>query len=141
MGAHSEDGVVTQATLVMVYNADGGVFAALTDAVHKLVSPATYPCSLCAVSYGAVTMRHEWRDYLASLPIPRRFHHRDDFARAWPGLQIDLPAILLDRGGEGPDILIGAAELDRLESASALIAAVDGALMEHLSFRRPNITA
>ena len=51
--------------LVIVYNADAGLAAALFDAVHKVVAPATYPCSLCAVTYGALTMRPQWRRYLA----------------------------------------------------------------------------
>lgn len=111
-------------TLIMVYNADGGVFAALSDAVHKLVSPATYPCSLCAVSYGALAMRGEWRAFLDSLPMAKRFHHRDDFRAAWPGLDIALPAILMQRGHAPPALLLDAATLDALPDLAALIAAV-----------------
>lgn len=127
MGDAARHGRVT-ATLLFVYNADEGVVAALGDAVHKLVSPATYPCSLCAVSYGAVRMRPAWRAFLAGLPFDKRFHHRPDFRRAYPALaDVALPAILLD-SGEGPRVLLDASTLDRIGTFDALIAALGQAL-------------
>lgn len=114
--------------LIFVYNADDGPLAALFDAAHKLVSPATYPCSLCAVTYGAVAMRRAWKDYLAALPQETRFYHRQGFARAHPALRaLPLPAILIDRGA-GPEILIDAATLDMLPDLAALIALLDARL-------------
>ena len=116
------------ATLLIVYNADEGLFAALGDAVHKAVSPDTYPCSLCAITYGAVRMRPEWRRYLKSLPYEVRFHHRPDFHRAHPSLaQLSLPAILLDEGS-GPRVLLDAATLQRVSDVGGMIAALDRAL-------------
>ena len=116
------------ATLLIVYNAEEGLFAALGDAVHKAVSPDTYPCSLCAVSYGAVRMRPEWRAHLKALPYEVRFHHRPDFRRAYPGLaDLPLPAILLD-DGEGPRVLLDAAALDGVRGVDGLVAALDEAL-------------
>ena len=47
--------------LIFVYNADGGRLAGLQDMFHKILSPATYSCSLCAVTYGATSMRPEWQ--------------------------------------------------------------------------------
>jgi hypothetical protein len=115
-------------TLVFVYNAADGVFAAIGDAVHKVVSPETYPCSLCAITYGAVSMRPEWRAYLKSLPYEVRFHHRPDFRQAFPALAgLPLPAILLDRGA-GPEPLLGAAALDGTDDVQELIARLGAAL-------------
>lgn len=114
--------------LLIVYNAEEGLFAAIGDAVHKAVSPGTYPCSLCAVSYGAVRMRPEWRAYLKALPYEVRFHHRPDFRRAYPALaDLPLPAILLDEGA-GPRVLVGANALDRVSDVEELIAAMKAAL-------------
>jgi len=114
--------------LIFVYNADDGVIAALFDAAHKLVSPGTYACSLCAVTYGAVSMRRAWKDYLAALPLQKRFYHRQSFARAYPALAgLALPAVLIDHGA-GPEPLIPAAELDALPDLAALIALLDARL-------------
>lgn len=115
--------------LILVYNADGGLLNAVKDAVHKIASPATYPCSLCALTYGWVSMRDRWRRFLASLPIGKVFHHRDDFALAFPGLDVALPAILLAAGEGPPRVLINAPEIDALPDLQALIALVEERLV------------
>lgn len=116
-------------TLIFVYNADEGVIAALGDALHKLLSPATYPCSLCAVSYGAVRMRPAWAAYLRALPYATRFHHRPDFRRDHPALAtLPLPAILLEEEGGGPRVLVDAATLNAIGDVAGLIAALEAAL-------------
>lgn len=116
---------IPQPRLICVYNADGGVLKALKDAAHKIAAPATYPCSLCALTYGWVSMRSEWRRFLGSLPHAKVFHHRDDFALAFEGLQVALPAILLDEGKIPPRMLVSATELDALPGLEALIALVE----------------
>lgn len=110
--------------LILVYNADGGWLNALKDAVWKVARPATYPCSLCALTYGWVSMHGRWRRFLARLPQAKVFHHRDDFARAFPGLSVPLPAILLGEGDAPPVVLVSAEELDSLSGLDALIALV-----------------
>jgi hypothetical protein len=79
--------------LVFVYNADGGRLAGLKDMFHKILFPATYPCSLCAITYGATSMRPEWREFIKILPVPVDFLHRDEFERTYPqGGKPQLPA-------------------------------------------------
>lgn len=115
-------------TLLFVYNADEGVFAAIGDAVHKVVSPDTYPCSLCAITYGALRMRPEWRAYLKSLPYEVRFHHRPDFRRAYPAFSVTLPAILFVEDDALPRVIVDAATLDRVRSLQELIAILESSL-------------
>ncbi|ANY21293.1 hypothetical protein A6F68_02804 [Tsuneonella dongtanensis] len=115
--------------LLMVYNADGGVFAMVSDAVHKVLSPDTYPCSLCMITYGAVSMKREWRVYLERLPARVTFHHRDDFAAAWPGARFELPVILRESGGQ-LSMLVSASELDAVETVEQLSALVDARLAQ-----------
>jgi len=110
--------------LILVYNADSGVLNALKDAIWKVARPSTYPCSLCALTYGWVAMHGRWRRFMTDLPHQKVFHHRDDFAQAFPGHAIALPAILLAEGEHSPRVLIGAAELDALPDLDALIALV-----------------
>lgn len=114
-----------QPRLILVYNADSGLLNAVKDAVWKVVRPATYPCSLCALTYGWVSMRGCWRRFLDRLPHDKVFHHKDDFAAAYPGVTIPLPAILIAYPGQAPDILVAAAELDALPDLDALIALVE----------------
>ena len=70
--------------LVFVYNADGGRLAGLKDMFHKILFPASYPCSLCAITYGATSMRPEWHEFIKTLPVPVDFLHRDEFIRDYP---------------------------------------------------------
>ena len=70
--------------LLFVYNADGGRLAGLKDMFHKILSPDTYPCSLCAVTYGATSVRPEWGEFIKALPVPVEFLHRDEFVRDYP---------------------------------------------------------
>ncbi len=109
------------ATLLIVYNADGGLFSMVSDALHKVVSPSTYPCSLCALTYGPVAMHRAWRLFLEQLPLEKAFHHRDDFARDFPGQQMDLPAILLREHGEALEVLVGREELSAIAGLQELI--------------------
>ncbi|TRD11828.1 hypothetical protein FGU71_08145 [Erythrobacter insulae] len=114
--------------LLIVYNADSGVMNALLHALHKQFAPATYPCSLCALTYGSVSMRREWRAFLNELPLEVVFHHRDDFAAAYPGHGYDLPAILLADKDSAPRILVPAAELNPMAELSDLIVRVESQL-------------
>ena len=102
--------------LLFVYNADGGQLAGLKDLFHKILSPATYPCSLCAVTYGAASMRPEWRQFIQALPVPVEFLHRDEFVRDYPQWRTcSLPAAFAanERGDLTP--FIQAAEIDTLD--------------------------
>lgn len=112
----------TQNRLILVYNADSGLLKAVKDAVWKVVKPSTYPCSLCALTYGWVSMHGQWRRFLDSLPHTKVFHHKDDFAAAFPELNIALPAILVADGRAHPEMLVSADELDALPDLNALIA-------------------
>jgi hypothetical protein len=47
--------------LLFVYNADSGLAAALFDSAHKLLSPQTYACNLCALTHGLARGRPSHR--------------------------------------------------------------------------------
>ncbi|QHL89996.1 hypothetical protein GVO57_03075 [Sphingomonas changnyeongensis] len=114
--------------LVFVYNARAGLVAGALDSLHKLVSPATYPCSLCAVTYGLVRIDPRWRAWLATTAYDTVFHHRPDFRAAYPAFaDLPLPAVLADRG-DGPAVLLSADDLAAITTPEALIAAIEARL-------------
>ncbi len=80
-------------TLVFVYNADSGMFNTLTDIAHRIFSPQTYQCNLCAITYSAAGMRKEWKEVLEHLDLPMEFLHRDEFEARHGIKGISLPAI------------------------------------------------
>ncbi|TMM47309.1 hypothetical protein [Qipengyuania marisflavi] len=110
--------------LVLVYNADGGPLASLFGAVHKVVSPGTYQCSLCKTTHGALTVHGEWQDFLNTLPNRTRIHYRDEFAKLEPGFTGDLPAILVQHQGAPAELLVSADEFAAIADAASLRAIV-----------------
>lgn len=113
--------------LIFVYNAEAGLAAGVLDSIHKIVSPSTYPCSLCAITYGVVRMDPKWKAWLKAAPFESVFHHRPDFRAAYPRIEIDLPAILVSDGGE-PEPLVLPTEFAGTPSIDALIALIEARL-------------
>ncbi len=93
--------------LVFVYNADSGVFNTLADAAHKIFSPRTYPCNLCALTHSAVGMRKEWKRFLDGLDGPVEFLHADELNSRYGVAGVPLPAVFR-REGESLEVLFGA---------------------------------
>ena len=115
-------------TLMLVYNANGGVLHAFGDMVHKIISPGTYPCSLCALTYGPFTMQATWRSFLGTLGLPVLFLYRDEFRQDLDERDIALPAILLGAETGAPEVLVSAADLAALQDLPALIALIEARL-------------
>ena len=116
---------MTEPRLLFVYNADSGLLNALRDTVHKVRSPETYACSLCAVTYGALSMRPEWKAYLKRLPVKPVFFHRDEWRMEHPLNSEPLPAIFIQHGIEAPEVLVRAKEMPLSQSLDQLMAILD----------------
>jgi hypothetical protein len=87
--------------LVIVYNANEGLLAGAKDSLHKLFAPASYPCKLCALTYGLLSMRGEWRRFLDGVGVETIFHHRPDFRTAFPAAaDWPLPLIAVEQDGQ-----------------------------------------
>ncbi len=65
--------------LILVYNAESGFFNVIKDGLHRIISPSTYQCNLCALTYGTFKMKDEWKTFIDKLQIPAQFLHRDEF--------------------------------------------------------------
>ena len=108
--------------LLIVYNANAGLLAGAMDSLHKLFAPASYPCKLCAITYGLTSMKREWRDFLVGLGMATVFHHRPDFRTAYPqAAGWPLPLIAIEQDGALWE-LVTATELAALPDLAALIA-------------------
>ncbi len=87
-------------SLIFVYNADSGFFNQVEDLFKKTISPGTYQCNLCAVTYDALGMKKEWKEFIDELPLPVEFLHRDEFKEAYRIADAKFPAAFLKRGEE-----------------------------------------
>jgi hypothetical protein len=114
--------------LVMIYNADEGLGAALFDTAQKILRPDTYSCDLCAITYGAFSMRGAWKDWLARQSFVAEFYHRQDFAKAFPALAgTALPAVMR-RDGEALTLVLGPEDMRSDMGVDGLIAAIEARL-------------
>src|ERR1700754_1768571 len=93
------DDKASNAALLFVYNADSGLFNAVTDLAHKTFSPQTYQCNLCALTYSAFGMRKSWKRFLETLKRPLEFLHADEIKQRYGIAGIALPAVF-ERVGE-----------------------------------------
>lgn len=114
-------------TLVFVYNADSGLFNALSNAVHKLVSPTTYACNLCALTFSHVGMRRRWRSFTRGLELESEFLHADELAARYGIHAVPLPAVFR-RGDAGLELLLNKGDLDACKTLTDLEHRVSAAL-------------
>lgn len=105
--------------LVFVYNADSGIFNTLTDIAHKIFSPETYSCNLCAITYGNFAVRAEWKEFLGTLDAELEFLHRDELAERYGMSDVELPAVFR-KDGENLKIWIRADEINKCSTMEDL---------------------
>ena len=109
--------------LIFVYNADSGVANALLDGVHKVVSPSTYNCNLCDITFGLISEKKKWKEFRESSDIEMVFLHKDEFLKEYRSKWLpkyDFP-IILSEEKEGFEIYITSEVINKLEDSSALI--------------------
>jgi hypothetical protein len=78
--------------LIFVYNADTGKWNGYMDIMHKIFSPSTYPCSLCAITYGTFSIKEEWEAFKNTLRLPLTFLHKDEWNQKY-NIDGPLPAV------------------------------------------------
>ncbi len=110
---------MSEPTLVFVYNADSGLVNTLLDIGHKIVSPQTYSCNLCALTHSTFSMRDEWKQFVAQLNCPIEFLHRDELAEQYGLRDVPLPAIFL-KTETGLQPWIGQEDINRCQSLAEL---------------------
>ncbi|MDI6810707.1 MAG: hypothetical protein QMD80_03385 [archaeon] len=89
-----------------------------------MVSPSTYSCNLCAVTFGSLGMKKDWKTFLADLDMPVEFLHRDDFLRRYPSIDAKFPAAFVKRGSD-INLLIPHTEINKSKSVEDLINLVE----------------
>jgi hypothetical protein len=99
----------------------------LTDAAHKLLSPETYSCNLCSITYSATGMKKEWKEFIKTLPFPTEFLHRDELHKKYGIHDAALPAVYIKEDTE-VSLLISADSINSCNTVSDLMALVGNAV-------------
>lgn len=109
--------------LLFIYNANSGKINGYLDALHKVVSPKTYTCNLCDITYGVFTENKTWKKFRTGSKIPMEFLHLDEFKKQYAskfGSKHTFPVVLLQNKGE-LELFISTEELNELKNAEELI--------------------
>tara|TARA_R110002072_G_scaffold300571_4_gene478351 strand:- start:7239 stop:7619 length:381 start_codon:yes stop_codon:yes gene_type:complete len=109
--------------LLFIYNANSGKMNGYMDALHKIVSPKTYACNLCDITYGVFTENKAWKKFRTSSKISMEFLHLDEFKKQYAskfGSKFTFPIVLLENKCE-LELFISTEELNELKNAEELI--------------------
>lgn len=113
--------------LVFVYNADSGMFNTLTDIAHKVFSPQTYECNLCAISHSYLSERSEWKEFIEELGVECEFLHRDEFFKKYSSDEKTFPVIFELAEGE-LKLALSADKINECKSMDDLKSAIHSVL-------------
>ena len=111
--------IENESELIFIYNAKSGIVNEFLDFAHKIISPSTYNCNLCAISYGNFTMKKKWSDYISSLPVRSIFTYKDKVSE-YGYNNIELPSIIF-RNGSRSKVIISSEEINKLKKIDQLI--------------------
>lgn len=106
-------------SLVFVYNADSGLANALLDTGRRVLSPQSYPCSLCKVTYGPFGMKTEWKQFIQSLPCTVEFLHKDELPQAYSAVCLEFPCVLLN-DTQSTRVVLSAADFKHIKDLESL---------------------
>ncbi len=113
--------------LIFVYNANSGARNALFDGMHKVLSPSTYECSLCDLTYGVVSENRVWKKFRQRSDHKLVFLHKDEFAKRYAskfGYKFTFPIVLIESEDQ-LELFISTEELNQLKTARQLVAVVE----------------
>ncbi len=101
---------MTDKKLLFVYNAGSNLFSSVADMAHKIFSPSTYQCYLCALTYGDFRVKKDWKSFIDSLPVESVFIYKDQFVKQYK-LSSALPAVFM-QSESGLEEIISTTELE-----------------------------
>ncbi len=113
--------------ILFVYNADSGPGNLLLDVAHKLISPKTYACNLCAITHHTYGRRNDFRVFMEQLPYPVEFLHRDEYEEHYSGRRKYPFISLLNPEGE-ETAKIEARQINAMKNFGELRAAFESLL-------------
>ena len=126
-----------ESELIFIYNAKSGLVNEFLDFAHKIVSPSTYNCNLCAISYGNFTMKKKWSDYISSLPVRSTFTYKDKVSE-YGYDNIKLPSIIFQDKSKSK-VIISSEEINKLKKIDQLINILSDRLKDQgMSMKKQN---
>ncbi|MGK7884236.1 MAG: GTPase [Crocosphaera sp.] len=106
--------------IIFVYNANSGLMNTVLDIGHKIISPDTYECNLCGITYGVLTENKEWKAFRESSNDELEFLHKDEFEEKYQQVR-DYPIVLVSNKNNELSEVLDKDELNKMQTAKDLI--------------------
>ena len=91
----------------------------LGDIAHRIISPQTYSCKLCALTHSFNGMIHDWKNFITSLNRRVVFLHRDELQKLYGIADVPLPAAFKVIRSQ-PQLWIEAEQINRCQTLEEL---------------------
>jgi|TARA_B110000285_G_C15012903_1_gene557425 hypothetical protein len=106
--------------IIFIYNAKSGLTQAAIDWAHKIISPKTYHCKLCSLTYGNLVQNSAWKEFLDSLKFKKIFLYKNQILKSNELSKSEVPCVYLKINNQYK-LLITKDELEDFHSVSDLI--------------------
>lgn len=109
--------------LIFVYNAHSGRFNAYLDSLYKVLSPASYSCKLCELTYGVFRERALWKTFREEINLEMEFLHKDEFLAKCSSSEfknLEFPVVLKEENDQ-VEVILAKVDFDLLETEKDLI--------------------
>ena len=109
--------------LLFVYNAKSGLGNALLDSAHKIFSPGSYDCNLCAITFGAISENRNWKEFRQNSGLEMKFLHLDEFKERYPNENYNkhtFPQVFKSKKGK-LEIFLSKEEINAMKNQEDLI--------------------
>lgn len=110
-------------TLLFIYNANSGITNTALDIAHKIFSPKTYNCNLCAITFNTFSENKAWKAFRTDSNIAMEFFHINEFIKAYPDIKYEYPIVLYKTEDE-LSVLISPKQIKKIVSTEALISEI-----------------
>src|SRR5690606_16617452 len=113
--------------LIFIYNANSGKLNSVIDSAHKILSPKTYNCNLCALTFDTVSENRQWRKFRETSNIEMDFLHMDEFKKSYAskfGYKFTFPIVLIENNNE-LEVFITAEKINELKSVGELVGEIE----------------
>ena len=110
-------------TIHFVYNANDDFFSVLGDFFHKSLSPNTYNCDLCQLTYGPISKKKQWKKFLTSLEYNYTFIYKNQNNQLLNNIN-SFPIILFEYKND-IEVLLSTNELNDCKNLDELISKIN----------------
>ena len=117
--------------LIFIYNANSGKLNSILDSAHKILSPHTYNCNLCALTFDTFSENRQWKKFRETSGMEMDFLHLDEFKKSYAskfGYKFTFPIVLIENNNE-LEVFITTERVNELKTVEELVGEIGDLIM------------